>query len=311
MKWPFGCLSTQKFILAGEHQKFEGVKKLDIDALAGQAVLPEQQWLCNLLDVEDCAGAWLTVTIEILMVTRSWRCALEGLELDGTTACTPSKWDYTWMGFDCLVIAPVGMFTKFGGRGAKIAARAAENADVLPWIEKIGKARLAQALAGASEESFKHFDDLLKAGKFSDAEFWVAKYITTPEWVVKSRAVKELTKQIDVIIGHAKKAGKPAGKIIEESGAGVAHAKSSFTHAADYADEIGKLRKYYKENAMWDDVVEMDRNIWMYLKDPAMAKYLTDPIEGSLKIHPTGIRTLDLFRVEAVSYTHLTLPTKA
>jgi len=263
---------------------------------------PWQQWFCDLFDVseKDCSAAWAGLPLELLFSPESWRRVLEGKDINGNPA-TPRWYDYVFMVLDCIGFIPLAKFSGLFGRGAKLAKVAAENSRVTDWIKTVGKDKLARAIAGAEDEDVKYLLSLLSNSKFDEASAWVTSLIKNPARVPKSDVVKGLTKSINTLLKKAAKKGQEGLRIAEKGGATAAHTKAASEIAADYTDEIVKLREFYKENVVWDDIVEMDRNLWLHLKDPELNKYLTSPIKGSEKIHPTGISLLDLWRVEALT----------
>ena len=299
-KWPtWICLSTPP---AKDEDWFIFETTIEKTIKGYYEAAPWQQWFCDLFDVseEDCSAAWAELQVDLLFSPDSWRRVLEGKDINGNPA-SPRWYDYVYMVLDGIGLIPVGKIAGFFGRGGELAKVAAENSRIIEWIKTIGKDKLARAIAGATDDDVKRLLSLLSNSRFDGASAWVDLFIAKPAQEPKSRVVKALTKSINTILKKAAKKGGDGLKIAEEGGAAAAHTKAASEIAADYADEIGKLRKFYKENVVFDDVVEMDRNLWLRLKDPELNKYLTNPIKGSEKIHPTGISLLDLWRVEALT----------
>ncbi|RLA78104.1 MAG: hypothetical protein DRG33_05990, partial [Deltaproteobacteria bacterium] len=299
-KWPtWICLSTPP---AKDEDWFIFETTIEKTIKGYYEAAPWQQWFCDLFDVseEDCSAAWAELEVDLLFSPDSWRRVLEGKDINGNPA-SPRWYDYVFMVLDGIGLIPVGKLAGFFGRGGELAKAAAEDSKIIEWIKTIGKDKLARAIAGATDDDVKRLLSLLSNSRFDGASAWVDLFIAKPAQEPKSRVVKALTKSINTILKKAAKKGGDGLKIAEEGGAAAAHTKAASEIAADYADEIGKLRKFYKENVVFDDVVEMDRNLWLRLKDPELNKYLTNPIKGSEKIHPTGISLLDLWRVEALT----------
>jgi PKD repeat protein len=271
-----------------------GVNKVTINGYA--ETLPWESWICGLFGVADidCAQAVRTFGADFIYGAETWSRITKNQNLDGSYAA-PGTLDYIFAGLDMLplVNVPAKYALKLGDKvvsmfGAKIAkiAEHVPKADIANWMNTVGVDNLAYTLARVNNE---HIDELLgylDAGNFNAATTWVSKYFPAPDLKATKATVESFRKQIEQIYDVFRGEGDNVAKNVK---AGEAFSTTAVEVAADYADEIVKLRGYYKDSVAISDIIRLDDIV------------TKNPTEWLKVLNPaTGISMADLYRVEGL-----------
>jgi len=271
------------------------------------------QWFCNRFGVSttNCYSAWAEIPTELIFTQEAWCCWLNKTNLAGEP-CTLTNWDRLYIGLDLFGIIPVGKVADIGvkgiARGAYLgkAVTLGDNAGfkVSEWLAtKFAKRELlAKCFARMSDEKYVVTMGKLLDGELDEGETLIRSMLNTPD--VRDKALVDLLKnQIDDIldvgkkgVGTADENAAAARAIAKESGTIVVHFDEAFAEASKHVSDIPALQKYFREVVLWKNMDEFDRAIVDSIQ--AGEEYLTKAIPGSEALHPTGIRLLDLYRVE-------------
>lgn len=265
-----------------------GVNKVTINGYA--ETLPWESWICGLFGVADidCAQAVRTFGADFIYSAESWSLVRDKKHLDGTSG-TPGTLDYIFCGLDMLPLVGGGgkfavkigdkVLSGVGGKIAEIAITTGKKGEIAAWMNSVGVENLAYTLARVTDAHTDELLKLLREGNFPAATAWVSKYFPTPDFKATKATVKSFSDQINYIYDIFRGEGD---NVVREVKAGEALSKAAAEVAVDYADDVVKLRNFYKEAVdvkeivRIDDIVTKNPTEWLKVLNPATGISLSD-----------------------------------
>jgi len=183
--------------------------------------------------------------------------------------------------------------------GAKLLSRFTElgrtDKKIAEWIANHNKELVAAA--ARMNDADTRLDDIYKAldeADFATASSKLSDILDNPS-IEHSVMLTRLKAWANELIDKIKSPWSETSEdVIKKSKVGRGFAEEFAEGAVDHIDTIADLRKYAKE-AVWDDIVEFDKNVWLNMD------IFARPIKGSENLHPGGITLLDLYRVDALT----------